>query len=112
MSVSLYVREGFACTELHGCDDNVKCLWVRVKGKASKAAIVLGVCHRPPNQVQEADETFYKRLAVVSQLCALILLGGFSFPDACWKDNTPEGKESRRFLECVCGRELPDTGGR
>ena len=79
-------------------------MWVRMKGKASKAAIMPGVCHRPPNQVEEADETFYKRLAVVSQSRALVLVGDFNFPDACWKDNTAEGKQSRRILECVWKR--------
>jgi len=48
--VALYVRECFDCIELNDSDDKVKCLWVRVTGKASKADILLGVCFRPPNQ--------------------------------------------------------------
>jgi len=31
-----------------------------MKGKANKADILLGVCYRPPNQDEEADEAFYK----------------------------------------------------
>ncbi|KAM9590842.1 uncharacterized protein ACIBXB_005891 [Morphnus guianensis] len=99
--VALYVRECFDSTELQNCDDKVECLWVRMRGKANKADIVLGVCYRPPDQVEETDETFYKRLAVVSELCALVLEGHFRFPDVCWKYNTAESKQSRRFLECV-----------
>ncbi|KAM9600796.1 uncharacterized protein ACIBXB_004039 [Morphnus guianensis] len=99
--VALYVREGLDCTELHDCDDKVECLWVRMRGKADKADIVLGVCYRPPDQVEEMDEVFYKRLAGVLELCALVLVGDFNFPDVCWKYATAESKQSRRFLECV-----------
>ncbi|KAM9591475.1 uncharacterized protein ACIBXB_006271 [Morphnus guianensis] len=99
--VALYVRECFDCTELHDSDDKVECLWVRMRGKANKTDIVLGVCYRPPDQVEETDESFYKRLAVVSESCALVLVGDFNFPDICWKYNTAVSKQSRRFLEYV-----------
>jgi len=36
----------------------VKCLWVRKRGRANKADILLGVCYRPLNQDEEVDETF------------------------------------------------------
>ena len=61
--VALYVRDCFDCIELNNCDDKVECLWVKMRGKANKADILLGVCFRPPNQDEEADEVFYKRLA-------------------------------------------------
>ncbi|GAB0210334.1 hypothetical protein GRJ2_003499200 [Grus japonensis] len=96
--VALYVRECFDCLELDDCDDKVECLWVRMRGKAD---ILLGVCYRPPNQDEEADEAFYKQLAEVSQSPALVLVGDFNLPDVCWKYNTAERKQSRRFLECV-----------
>ncbi|KAK4808573.1 hypothetical protein QYF61_009876 [Mycteria americana] len=99
--VALYVRECFDCVELGDYDDKVKCLWVRVRGKAKKADTLLGVCYRPPNQDEEADEAFYKQLAGVSQSLALVLMGNFNLPDVCWKYNTAERKQSRRFLECV-----------
>jgi len=38
-----------------------------MRGKVNKADILLGVCYRPPNQKEEADEAFYKRLTEVSQ---------------------------------------------
>ena len=28
-------------------------------------------------------------------------MGDFNLPDICWKYNTVERKQSRRFLECV-----------
>ncbi|GAB0209890.1 hypothetical protein GRJ2_003454700 [Grus japonensis] len=64
--VALYVRECFDCLELDDGDDKVKCLWVRMRGKANKADILLGVCYRPSNQDEEADEIFYKQLGEVS----------------------------------------------
>ena len=66
--------------------------------QANKADILLGVYYRPPNQDEEADEVFYKRLAEVSQSLALVLVGDFNLLDICWKYNTAQ---SRRFLECV-----------
>ena len=50
--VALSVRECFDCTELHDCDDKVECLWVRMRGKANKADIVLGVCYRQPTRLK------------------------------------------------------------
>jgi len=45
------------------------------EGESQQADILLGVHHRPPNQDEELDEVFYKRLAEVSQSLALVLLG-------------------------------------
>ncbi|GAB0179832.1 mitochondrial enolase superfamily member 1 [Grus japonensis] len=50
---------------------------------------------------EEADEIFYKQLGEVSQLLALVVMRDFNLPDICWKYNTAERKQSRRFLECV-----------
>ncbi|KAK4808570.1 LOW QUALITY PROTEIN: hypothetical protein QYF61_009873 [Mycteria americana] len=108
--VALYVRECFDCVELGDYDDKVKCLWVRVRGKAKKADTLLGVCYRPPNQDKEADEAFCKQLAGVSQSLALVLMGNFNLPDVCWKYNTAERKQSRRFLECVEDNFLTQLG--
>jgi len=48
--MALYVRDCFDCIELNDCDDKVECLGVKMRGKANKADILLGVCYRPPNQ--------------------------------------------------------------
>jgi len=83
--VALYVRDCLKCIELNDCDDKVECLWVKMGGEGKKLHILLGVCYRPPNQGEEADEVFYKRLAQVSQWLALVVVGDFNFLDICWK---------------------------
>ncbi|KAK4809656.1 hypothetical protein QYF61_002553 [Mycteria americana] len=92
--------------ELDDGDDRVECLWVRIRGKANKADIVVGVCYRPPNQDEETDELFYKQLGEASRSLALVLVGDFNLPDVCWKYNTAERKQSRRFLERVADNFL------
>lgn len=67
--------------------------------KANKANILLAICNRAPIQDEEADEIFYKQQSKVSQPPGLVLVG-YS-PDVCWKSNTAERKQPRRFLECV-----------
>ncbi|KAK4815716.1 hypothetical protein QYF61_006754 [Mycteria americana] len=99
--VALYVTECLDSLELDDGDDRVECLWVRIRGKANKADIVVGVCYRPPNQDEETDELFYKQLGEASRSLVLVLVGDFNLPDFCWKYNTAERKQSRRFLECV-----------
>jgi len=61
--VALYARDSFDCIELHDCDDKVKYLRVKMRGKTNKADILLGVCYIPPNQDEEVGEAFYKLLA-------------------------------------------------
>ncbi|KAK4821712.1 hypothetical protein QYF61_027784 [Mycteria americana] len=104
--VALYVKECLDSLELDDGDDRVECLWVRIRGKANKADIVVGVCYRPPNQDEETDELFYKQLGEASRSLALVLVGDFNLPDVCWKYSTAERKESRRFLECVADNFL------
>ena len=70
-------------------------------GKACRGDILVEVCYRPPNQDEEMDEAFYEQLAEVVQSPALVLVGDFNFPDTCWKYNTVQRKQSKRFLECV-----------
>ncbi|XP_069725260.1 uncharacterized protein [Phaenicophaeus curvirostris] len=55
----------------------------------------------PASREEAADELFYKQLGIVSRLLPLVLVGDFNLPDICWKSNTAERKQSRRFLECV-----------
>ncbi|PKU41683.1 mitochondrial fission process protein 1 [Limosa lapponica baueri] len=57
--VAFYVRDIFECLELNNGNDSVECLWIRIKGKANKADIMVGVYYRPPNQDVEIDEIFY-----------------------------------------------------
>ncbi|KAK4815887.1 hypothetical protein QYF61_009938 [Mycteria americana] len=67
---------------------------------------VVGVCYRPPSQDEETDELFYKQLGEASRSLALVLVGDFNLPDVCWKYNTAERKQPRRFLERVADNFL------
>ncbi|GAB0206162.1 hypothetical protein GRJ2_003081800 [Grus japonensis] len=40
-------------------------------------------------------------MGAASRSQALVLMGDFSHPDICWRDNTAGHKQSRRFLECI-----------
>lgn len=44
--------------ELDYGDDTAEWFWVRMRGKDSKAGVMVGVCYRPPQQDEEADEIF------------------------------------------------------
>ena len=48
--------------EINDGDDRVESLWVRIKAKANKTDIIMGVCYRPPIQDQEVDKTLYRQL--------------------------------------------------
>ncbi|PKU34212.1 dtw domain-containing protein 2 [Limosa lapponica baueri] len=76
-------------------------LWVRIKGRAEAGDITVGVCYRPPNQEDRADEALYRQIGPASHSQALVLMGDFNHPDICWKNNTEGHKQPRRFLECV-----------
>ena len=39
-------------------NDKVESTWVRIRGKAKKVEIMVGVCYRLPNQDEETDEAF------------------------------------------------------
>ncbi|RMC09666.1 hypothetical protein DUI87_13452 [Hirundo rustica rustica] len=99
--VALYIKQTFDTVEIETKEDGVECLWERIKGKANKADILLGVCYRPPNQEEEVDNLFYKQLGNVSGSSALVLVGDFNLPDICWELNTAEKRQSRKFLECM-----------
>ncbi|KAF4794900.1 hypothetical protein TURU_097774 [Turdus rufiventris] len=97
----LYIREAFDAMGIETNDNEVECLWARIKGKAKKIDILLGVCYCPPNQEEEVENLFYKQLKNVSGSPALVLVGDFNLPDICWELNTAEKRQSRKFLECV-----------
>ncbi|TRZ14453.1 hypothetical protein HGM15179_012649 [Zosterops borbonicus] len=96
--VTLYIKEAFDAKGIETKEDGVECLWVRIKGKANKADILLGVCYRPPNQEEEVDNLLYKQLENVSGSPTLVLVGNFNLPDICWELNTAEKRQSRKFL--------------
>lgn len=46
-------------------NDKIESLWVRLRGRANKADILVGLCCRPPNQDEEMDEEFYEQLVEI-----------------------------------------------
>ena len=60
--VSLYVSDPLECMELHlGMDEELtESLRVRIKGRAGTGDIIVGVCYRPPDQEDQADEALYR----------------------------------------------------
>ncbi|GAB0179229.1 mitochondrial enolase superfamily member 1 [Grus japonensis] len=82
-------------------EEPTESLWVRIKGRAGAGDIRVGVCYRPPDQGDRADGALYRQIGAASCSQALVLMGDFNHPDICWRDNTAEHKQSRKFLECV-----------
>jgi len=76
-------------------------MWVRIRGKACRGDILVGICYRPPNQDEDVDEAFSEQPAEVMRSPAFILMGDFNFPNICWKYNTAQRKQSKKFLDCV-----------
>ncbi|RMC15026.1 hypothetical protein DUI87_07205 [Hirundo rustica rustica] len=99
--VALYVRKAFDAIDVTISNDEDECLWIRIKGKANKADILLEVCYRPPRQEEDVDNLFYKQLENVLGAPALVLVGDFNLPDICWELNIAERRQSRKFLECM-----------
>ncbi|RMC22210.1 hypothetical protein DUI87_00521 [Hirundo rustica rustica] len=99
--VALYIKKALDTIGIETNEDGVEHLWVRIKGKANKADVLLGVCYRPPNQEEEVDNLLYKQLKNVSGSSARVLVGDFNLPDTCWELHTAERRQSRKFLECM-----------
>ena len=87
--------------EINEGDDRVESIWIRIKAKANKTDVTVGICYRPPTQDEEVDERLYKQLDEVSRSLLLVLVGDFNFPDICWIYNIADRDQSRRSLECV-----------
>ena len=62
--------------------------WVRTEEKTGKGGIVAGICYRPPDQEEQADEALYRQIGAALRSQALVLTGDFNHPDICWRDKT------------------------
>lgn len=60
----------------------------------------MGVCYRPPEQEDQADEVPHRQVGAATCSQALVLLGKFSHAAVCWRDDTGRCKHVRRFVEC------------
>ena len=92
--VALYVKKECEHMEINDDDDGVESLWVRIKAKANKTDIIMGICYRPPNQDEEVDKTLDRQLSEVSRSLPLVLVRDFNFPDICWIYNTADREQS------------------
>jgi len=83
-SVALCDNDWLECMELClGMDEEpTESLWVRNKGSAGTGDVIVGVCYRPPNQEDGADEALYRQIGATSCSEALVLMGVFSYPDS------------------------------
>ena len=78
--VTLYVKKECECMEINYDDDRVESLWVRIKAKANKSDIIVGVCYRPPNQDEDVDKTLDSQLVEVSRSLPPCSCGGLQLP--------------------------------
>ena len=76
-------------------EDPTESIRVRIKGRAGTGDIIVGVCYRPPNQEDQADEALYRQIGAASNSQALVLMGDFNHPDICWRDSAAGYKQSR-----------------
>ena len=60
--MALYIKECFDVEELGVGNDEVECLWIKIRGKACRGNILVGVRYRLSNQDEEKDEAFYEQL--------------------------------------------------
>jgi len=61
-------------------EEPTESLWVRIKGRAGIGDIIVGVCYRPLNQEDQADEVLYRHIEAASHSQALLLMGNFNQP--------------------------------
>ncbi|KAM6334154.1 LOW QUALITY PROTEIN: cytosolic phospholipase A2 gamma [Alca torda] len=82
-------------------EEPIESLWVRIKGNAGEGDVTVGVCYRLPDQDDRPNEAFYRQIGATLHSLALDLMGDFSHPNICWRDNTAGHKQSKKFLECI-----------
>ena len=77
MAAWLSMFECFDVTELMAGHDNVESIRVKIRGRADKADIMVGICYRPPNKDEETDEVFFEQPAHIAGPCPH---GGLQLP--------------------------------
>lgn len=58
----------------------------------------MGICYGPSGE-EEVDKAFFRQLEEASCSQVLVFTGDLKQPDICWKNNTAELKQLRKFLE-------------
>ena len=69
-------------------------------------ADVVGVHYQLPSQDGSTGELFYRQPGEISGLIALVLMGGFNFPDINWEYHTAVTSKSGKFQKFVADNPL------
>jgi len=64
-------------------DDSAESLWVRISKQTNTGDIVMGICYKMPDQEEEIDKSFFRKLEEASCSQALVLIGDFNHPSIC-----------------------------
>ncbi|KAF7243602.1 Protein ROOT HAIR DEFECTIVE 3 [Varanus komodoensis] len=75
--VALYVREGIGCREIE-CStdgDSVEAVWVKLRGFARERDLTVGVCYRPPGQLETLDDVLTGQILRLSQGKDTVIMG-------------------------------------
>lgn len=88
----------FSCYTIHSCK-----VILNVE-RAGTAGIIIGVCYRLPDQVDQVNEALCRQIGAASS--SLVLMEDFNHPHICWRNNTEGHKKSMKFLQCTADNFL------
>ena len=93
-----YVRQQLECTEpcLGRADEPTESLWVRIEEKMGKGGILVGVCYRPPDQEEQADEALYRQIRWEQPRVRRPWCGSTLPPPPKPENKTSPGREKRK----------------
>lgn len=63
-------------------------LWVKIKGTDWKSDVIVGVCYRPLDQEEQADEALCGQIEAPLQSQAHVLMVEFNHCNICWRVST------------------------
>ncbi|KAK4829399.1 hypothetical protein QYF61_003880 [Mycteria americana] len=102
--IALYNCLKGGCREVTGSITQLKCIYTNACSMGNKQEKLEAIVQQENYDIVAIMETW--QLGEVSQSLALVLMGDFKLPDVCWKYNTAERKQSRRFLQCMADNFL------
>ncbi|KAF7249149.1 Teneurin-2 [Varanus komodoensis] len=103
--MALYVREGIGCSEIECSTDGdlVETVWVKLRGFDRERDLIVGVCYRPPGQLETLDDVLTGQILRISRRRDTVIMGDFSLPDITWETHSAVTARSRHFLEAIEG---------
>ena len=82
---------------------------VRIGGQTGAGDVVAGVCCRPPDEEEEVDEVFFRRLEESLQPQAWVLMSGFNHLAIRWENSVAGHDHHKRFLEWFEGNFMVEV---